>query len=80
MDWIARVKQATIQEPDPLDVMETEYHDTLTRYWSPEARSLSDDELEKMLSRLDDLFQELTSQGRRLPVLTPEGRAYLKEV
>ena len=54
--------------------------DTLWRFWGPEAEALPGGELQRMIDRLDELYQELTRQGQRLPVLTPEGRAYLKDV
>lgn len=79
MDWIARVKQATNQDPDPLEAKHREYCDTLARYWGPEAENLPTEELQRMLARLGELFQELTRQGPRLPTITPEGREYLRE-
>jgi hypothetical protein len=79
MDWIARLKQAPDTRPDPLEAKNREYHDTLTRYWAPEAEDLPAEELHRMLAKLDGIFRELTRQGQRLDTITPEGRAYLRE-
>jgi hypothetical protein len=79
MDWIARLKQTTEARPDPLASLEKEYHEILTRYWSPAAEGLPYEELQRMFARLDVLFQEITRQGRQVQILTEEGRVYLRE-
>ncbi|MRR57918.1 MAG: hypothetical protein EG824_06885 [Deltaproteobacteria bacterium] len=68
------------QKGEPLlkDV-EKEYNDLLSRFWADKAEDLPAGELNRIIARLDSLYQELTRKGRRVPVLTDAGRAYLRE-
>ncbi len=79
MNWIARLKKAEEKQQNAIEVLEREYHDTLARYRSPESENLPQKEFDRMLTRLDELYRELTSRGIDLPVNTPEGKAYIKE-
>jgi len=62
----------------PDDLTEREYLETLTLFRSPRAEKLTEVEAYNMVSRLDELFQKLTREGRQLPVNTREGKIYVR--
>ena len=73
MDWIARAKRATKQAPSR---MESEYFTLLKKYWlsREDETAFTMDETGRLVEKLDELYRELNSQGRRVPIRLPVER------
>lgn len=67
MGWRSFKKSEMEPGADDLKAMEIEYNETLARYWSPDAENLPEEEIDKMLTRLEELSQEITRQGGSIP-------------
>ena len=59
-------------EPASIEVMEAEYFTLLARYWTIDSDPTATmDEVRELVNRLDELFQALHRQGRKVPVRLP---------
>ncbi|HOP39883.1 MAG TPA: hypothetical protein PLI53_02455, partial [Geobacteraceae bacterium] len=58
--------------PIGIAVAEREYFRALSRWWEiDEDPTITDDEARRLLARLDELYQMLHQQGRKVPVRLP---------
>jgi len=62
-------------EPVPAEVMETEYFTLLARIWALDTDAAATmDEARRLVDRLDELYQALHRQGRKVPARLPVER------
>lgn len=56
--------------------MESEYFTLLKKYWlsREDETAFTMDEVRELVNRLDELYRELNSQGRRVPIRLPVER------
>lgn len=68
----AKLILAGVLFPASVEVMESEYFKHLARFWEiDDDPAVADEEAERLVDRLDYLFQVLHRQGQRVPVRLP---------